>query len=118
MDPADSGYNAKKYNGAWDQLVISLSATPFLHIMDYEGDPHRAWVKLVEKYEALSTKSESLSNVVKEWNECKLGSALEDPDDWFAKLFVLNQKFKEIKEIKEEYGKDEAMTVFYVLSCI
>ena len=102
----DAGYDAKKYNDTWDQLVISLTGTPFSHIMDCEGDPYRAWMKLVEKYEASSTKAESLSDVVKEWNECKLGLSLEDPDDWFAKLFVLNQKFK---EIKVEYGKDEAI---------
>ena len=67
----------------------------------------------MEKYEASSTKSESLSDVVKEWNECKLGSVLEDPDDWFAKLFVLNQKFK---EIKVEYRKDKAMMKAPVLT--
>ena len=61
--------------------MISLSGTPFSHIMDYEGDPLKAWMKLVEKYEASTMKSESLSVVVKEWNECKLESALEDPDD-------------------------------------
>ena len=44
------GYDAEKYNNAWDQLVISLSGTTFPHIMDFEGDPHIAWVKLVEKY--------------------------------------------------------------------
>ena len=112
-ESTDSGYDAEKYNDAWDQLVISLSGTPFSHIMDCQGDPYKAWMKLVEKYEASSTKAESLSDVVKEWNECKLGSLLEDPDDWFAKLFVLNQKFK---EIKVEYGKDEAMMKAHVLT--
>ena len=111
----DEGYDEEKYYDAWDQLVISLSGTPFSHIMDCEGDPHKAWMKLVEKYEASSTKAESLSDVVKEWNECKLESALEDPDDWFAKLFVLNQKFK---GIKVEYGKDEAMMKAHVLTSL
>ena len=109
----EKDYDAEKYNDAWDQLVISLTGTPFTHIMDCEGDPYRAWMKLVEKYEASSTKSESLSDVVKEWNECKLGSALEDPDDWFGKLFVLNQKFK---EIKPEYEKDQDMMKAHILS--
>ena len=109
----DVGYDAEKYNDAWNQLVISLTGTPFTHIMDCEGDPFKAWTKLVEKYEASSTKSESLSDVVKEWNECKLGSVLEDPDDWFGKLFILNQKFK---EIKPEYEKDADMMKAHVLS--
>ena len=111
-DSTDSGYNAEKYIGSWDQLVISLSGIPFLHIMDCDRDPYKAWTKLVEKYEDSSTKSESLSNIVKEWNECKLGLALEYPDNWFAKLFVLNQKFK---EIKVEYRKDEAMMKAHII---
>ena len=109
----DVGFDTEKYNDVWDQLVISLTGTPFTHIMDCMGDPYKAWTKLVEKYEASSTKSESLSDVVKEWNECKLGSVLEDPDDWFGKLFVLNQKFK---EIKAEYEKDADMMKAHVLS--
>ena len=65
----DKGYDAENYNDVWDQLVISLTGTPFMHIMDCEGDLQRAWMLLVEKYEASSSKSESLSDVVKEWNE-------------------------------------------------
>ena len=70
-------------------------------------------MKLVEKYEASSSKLESLSDVVKEWNECKLGLALEDPDDWFRRLFILNQKFK---EIKSEYENDQDMMKAHILS--
>ena len=97
LESTDVGYNAKKYNNAWDQLVINLSGIPFLHIMDCKEDPYKVWMRLVEKYMASSTKSESLSNVVNEWNKCKLELTLEDLDNWFTKLFVLNQKFKEIK---------------------
>ena len=38
----DAGYDAEKYNDVWDQLVISLTGTPFLHIMDCEGNPYKA----------------------------------------------------------------------------
>ena len=38
----DVGFDAKKYNDAWDQLVSILTGIPFTHIMDCEGDPYKA----------------------------------------------------------------------------
>ena len=113
LTSTDSGYDAEKYNDAWDQIVISLTDTPSKHVMDCDGDPYKAWMKLVEKYEASSSKTESLVDVVKNWNECKLTSILVDPDDWFENLYILNHKFK---EIEAEYEKDEATLKANVLS--
>ena len=62
-------------------------------------------------YKTSSTKSESLRDVVKEWNECKIGQYMvEDLNYW---VFILNQK---LKEIKPEYEKDEAMLKADILS--
>ena len=78
-----------------DQFVISLTLNPFVHMMECIGDPFKVWMKLVWKYMVSSTKSESVSNVVKE-NKCKMGWVLENPDGWFKKLFGFNQTMRRI----------------------
>ena len=72
---------------AWDQLVLSLSGTPFDLILEANENAHEAWKLLLNKYEVSDEKQESLTDVTKEWNSAKLESVRIDPDDWFSKLF-------------------------------
>ena len=97
---------------AWDQLVLSLSGTPFDLILEADENAHKAWKLLLNKYEVSDEKQESLTDVTKEWNSAKLESVRVDPDDWFSTLFRINKKFG---KIKKEYEKDEDTMKAHVL---
>ena len=97
---------------AWDQLVLSLTGTPFDLIMEADENAHKAWELLLRKYEVSDEKQESLTDVTDEWHKSKLGSVKMDPDDWFSTLYRINKKFG---RIKKEYEKDEDTLKAHVL---
>ena len=83
---------------AWDQLVLSLSGTPFDLIQEADENAYEAWRLLLNKYEVSGEKQETLTDVTEEWNNAKLDSVQTDPDDWFSLLFRINAKFGKIKK--------------------
>ena len=97
---------------AWDQLVLSLSGTPFDLILEANENAHEAWKLLLNKYAVSDEKQESLTDVTKEWNSAKLASVRVDPDDWFSTLFRINKKFG---KIKTQYEKDDDAMKAHVL---
>ena len=66
---------------AWDQLVLSLTGSLFNLIQEADEVAHLAWKILLNKYEVLDEKQESLTDVTEEWNSSRLGSTKIDPDD-------------------------------------
>ena len=108
LEVTDDSKNAKDYikgnADAWDQLVLSLTGTPFDLIMEADEKAHKAWEILINKYEVSDAKQESLTDVTKEWNSAKLEGVQVDPDDWFSTLYRINKKFG---KIKPEYEKDD-----------
>ena len=112
--PSDVRLNYEKGNAdAWDQLVLSLTGSPFDLIQEADEDAHKAWKILLKKYEVSDEKTESLNEVTKEWHECNLGGVRTDPDNWFSKMYRINQKFKKISTL---YEKDDDTMKAHVLA--
>ena len=106
--------NFEKGNAdARDQLVLSLIGVQFDMILEAEENAHTTWKILLNKYEVSDEKSESLTDVTMEWNQCKLDSTETDPDIWFSQLFWINQKFKKINTL---YEKDSECMKAHVLA--
>ena len=97
---------------AWDQLVLSLTGSPFNLIQEANEVAHLAWKILLNKYEVSDEKQESLTDVTEEWNSSSLRSTKIDPDDWFSVLFLINSRFE---KIKKEYKKDDDSMKAHVL---
>ena len=85
-------------------MVLGLTGTAFSVIQEADGNAHEAWKLLLDKYDVLSQKQNSLTDVTEEWNNSRLSSVKVDPDDWFTYLYRVNAKFK---KIKTKYGKDD-----------
>ena len=106
--------NFEKGNAdAWDQLVLSLTGVQFDLIQEADENAHVAWKILLNKYEVSDEKSESLTDVTMEWNQCKLENTEDDPDNWFSRLYRINQKFKKINVL---YEKDDECMKAHVLA--
>ena len=48
---------------AWDQLVLSLTGSTFVLIMEADGNTHFAWKILLNKFEVSEQKQESLTDI-------------------------------------------------------
>ena len=66
---------------AWDQLVLSLTGSTFVLIMEADGNAHFARKILLNKFEVSEQKQESLTDVTMEWAACRLTSTKMDPDN-------------------------------------
>ena len=106
--------NFEKGNAdALDQLVLILTGIQFDLIQEAEENAYRAWNILLNKYEVSDEKSESLTDVTMEWNQCKVEGTEDDPDTWFSCLYRINQKFKKINVL---YEKDDECMKAHVLA--
>ena len=69
LETTDDSKNATEFikgnADAWDQLVLSLSGTPFDLILEANENAHEAWKLLLNKYEVSDEKQESLTDVTK-----------------------------------------------------
>ena len=98
---------------AWDQLVLSLTGVQFDLIQEADENAFRAWKILRNKYEVSDEKAESLTDVTMEWNQCKLEGTEDDPDNWFSRLYRINQKFNKINIL---YKKDSECMKAHMLA--
>ena len=90
----------KKYEGkskAWYFLIISLRDIHFGLVRKCDEIAHDAWKALVDKYEALDKKQESLNEVTNRWKKCKIKDTRLDPYIWFYDLYNLNLNLDQIK---------------------
>ena len=108
----------KIYEGnskAWDFLIISLTDIPFWLVRQCDENAHDTWKDLIDKYEVSDEKQESLNEVTKRWENCKIKDTSLDPDIWFNELYNINLKFNNIKAKYEKYEEKLKAHVFGVL---
>ena len=97
----------KIYKGnskSWDFLIIILTEIPFGLVFQCDENKNDARKVLIDKYEVLYDKQESLNEVTNSQNNCKIKDTSLDLKIWFNELYNLNPNFK---KIKAKYEKDE-----------
>ena len=80
----------KANNEAYDQILMGCSGIPLGLVRRAKGDSRKAMEALSKKYS--ETDEANLTELLQEFVNCKLEDTETDPDKWFMKIDVLNDK--------------------------
>ena len=97
---------------AWTYLVASCTDKAYALIERADGDPHKAWTILQEKYCATDAE-ENYPELSEAFGKCKLSETKQDPELWFNDLDHLNMR---IARINKKYELDDLQMKSHIMT--